>query len=92
MRRGAGADGEGGRSEAIDKAGPPWVRAQLVQLAWRWLRHQPESALSQWYRGRAGEARGRMRQVLLVALARKLLVALWRYATNGVAPRGAQLA
>ena len=86
------ASGAGVRTRGIDKAGPPWVRAQLVQLAWRWLRHQPESALSQWYRGRAGEARGRMRQVLLVALARKLLVALWRYATNGVAPRGAQLA
>ena len=86
------ASGGGVRTRGIDKAGPPWVRAQLVQLAWRSLRHQPGSALSQWYRGRAGEAQGRMRQVLVVALARQLLVALWRYATNGVAPRGAQLA
>ena len=85
------ASGGGMRTRGIDKAGPPWVRAQLVQLAWRWLRHQPESALSVWYHRRAGEAQGRMRQVLVVALARKLLVALWRYATNGVVPDGAKL-
>ena len=86
------ASGDGVRSRGIDKAGPPWVRAQLVQLAWRWLRHQPDSALSVWYRRRCGESRGRMRRVLVVALARKLLVALWRYATSGVVPEGARLA
>ena len=86
------ASGEVVRSQGIDKAGPPWLRAQMLQLAWRWLRHQPESALSQWFRARAGTSGGRMRRVFVVALARKLLVALWRYATTGVAPDGAALA
>ena len=86
------ASGETARSQGIDKAGPPWLRAQMLQLAWRWLRHQPESALSQWFRARTGTSGGRMRRVFVVALARKLLVALWRYATTGVAPDGAALA
>ena len=86
------ASGERARSQGIDKAGPPWLRAQMVQLAWRWLRHQPASALSLWFRARAGAAGGRVRKVLLIALARKLLVALWRYATQGLAPDGAALA
>ena len=86
------ASGEMARSQGIDKAGPPWLRAQMVQLAWRWLRHQPESALSKWFRARAGTSGSRVRRVLVIALARKLLVALWRYATNGVAPDGAALA
>ena len=86
------ASGEVVRSQGIDKAGPPWLRAQMLQLAWRWLRHQPESALSQWFRARAGTSGGRMRRVFVVALARKLLVALWRYATTGLAPDGAALA
>ena len=86
------ASGERARSQGIDKAGPPWLRAQMVQLAWRWLRHQPASALSLWFRARAGAAGGRVRKVFLIALARKLLVALWRYATQGLAPHGAALA
>ena len=86
------ASGETARSQGIDKAGPPWLRAQMLQLAWRWLRHQPESALSQWFRARTGTPGGRVRRVFVVALARKLLVALWRYATTGVAPDGAALA
>ena len=80
------------RSQGIDKAGPPWLRAQMLQLAWRWLRHQPESALSKWFRARTGTSGGRVRRVFVIALARKLLVALWRYATTGVAPDGAVLA
>ena len=86
------ASGEVVRSQGIDKAGPPWLRAQMLQLAWRWLRHQPESALSQWFRARAGTSGSRVRRVFVVALARKLLVALWRYATTGMAPDGAALA
>ena len=86
------ASGEARRVQGIDKSGPPWVRAQLVQLAWRWLRHQPESELSRWFRARAGGSEGRVRRVLVIALARKLLVALWRYATMGVVPHGARLA
>ena len=86
------ASGGMARSQGIDKAGPPWLRAQMVQLAWRWLRHQPQSALSKWFRARAGTSGGRVRRVFVIALARKLLVALWRYATTGVAPDGAALA
>ena len=86
------ASGGSRREQGIDKAGSPWVRAQLMQLAWRWLRYQPESALSKWFRARAGAAKGRTQRVLVTSLARKLLVALWRYATNGVAPDGAKFA
>ena len=86
------ASGAVSRSRGIDKAGPPWLRAQMVQLAWRWLRHQPGSALSGWFRARAGTSGGRVRRVFALALARKLLVALWRYATKGVVPEGAALA
>ena len=86
------ASGGMARSQGIDKAGPPWLRAQMVQLAWRWLRRQPESALSKWFRARAGTSAGRVRRVFVIALARKLLVALWRYATTGIVPEGAALA
>jgi transposase len=64
----------------------------LLQLTWRWLRFQPESALSRWFVGRVGAAKGRIRKVMAVALARKLLVALWRYVNDGVIPQGARLA
>ena len=63
----------------------------LSQLAWRWLMHQPGSALAQWYRARLGGAKGRMKKVLIVALARKLLIALWRLAATGEVPAGARL-
>ena len=86
------ASGATAREQGIDKAGPAWVRAQLVQMAWRWLRHQPDSALSAWYRTRTGTEAGRARRVFITALTRKLLVALWRYATGGLAPEGAKLA
>ncbi len=61
----------------------------MVELAWLWVRHQPDSALSAWFRGRVGEERGRVRRIAIVALARKLLVALWRYVTHGEVPEGA---
>ena len=86
------ASGGGAREQGIDKAGPAWVRAQLVQMAWRWLRHQPDSALSRWYRTRTGTEVGRTRRVFITALCRKLLVALWRYATSGLVPEGAKFA
>ena len=60
----------------------------MVELAWLWLRYQPASGLATWLRQRLGEAGGRMRKVLVVALARKLLVALWRFATRGLVPEG----
>jgi transposase len=63
----------------------------LSELAWLWLRYQPESRLARWFHERAGAARGRIRKINAVAPARKLLVALWRYLTTGVVPEGARL-
>ena len=68
------------------------IRANLIQMAWRWLRHQPDSALSEWFRGRTAGARGRIRRVMIVALARKLLIALWRFSETGLVPSGVRLA
>jgi transposase len=79
------------REQGIAKSGNPRLRATMVELAWLWLRHQPDSALSAWFRNRVGDARGRVRRVAIVALARKLLVALWRYAVHGVVPEGVVL-
>ncbi len=80
------------RDRGIGRDGPGWIRAQLVQMAWRWLRFQPASALSQWLKARTAGARGRIRRVMIVAVARKLLVALWRYASTGFVPTGARVA
>jgi transposase len=77
------------REQGISKAGNRRLRHAMVELAWFWLRHQPDSTLSVWFRERVGQGRGRLRRIAIVALARKLLVALWRYATQGVVPRGA---
>lgn len=71
--------------QGLSKAGNPQLRTTMVQLAWLWLRHQPESALALWFRAR-GE---RGRKGSIVALARKLLVALWKYVTHGVIIEGA---
>jgi transposase len=60
-------------------------------LAWMWVRYQPGSALSRWFVGRVGTARGRVRRIAIVAVARKLLVSLWRFVTQGVVPAGAIL-
>ena len=77
------------REQGISQAGNPRLRTTAIELAWMWLRHQPGSALSRWFRERVGAERGRARRIGIVALARKLLVALWRYATQGVIPDGA---
>ena len=79
------------REQGISKAGNPKARTTMVELAWMWLRHQPESALSQWFRERVGATRGRLRRIAAAALARKLLVALWRYLEAGLVPDGAVL-
>ena len=79
------------REQGISKAGNQRLRATMGELAWLWVRYQPESALSKWFRDRLGGAKGRMKKILIVALARKLLIALWRYATHGVIPEGAVL-
>ena len=85
------AGGDKRREQGIAKAGNRRLRAALVELAWLWLRYQPDSALAAWFRHRTQAAGGRMRKVMIVALARKLLVALWRFCRDGVLPEGAAL-
>jgi transposase len=77
--------------QGISKAGNKRVRSLLVELAWSWLRYQPGSELSGWYRRRFAAAGKRMRRVGIVALARRLVIALWRYLQHGEIPAGAQL-
>lgn len=83
--------GESAHEQGISKAGNARVRHGMTELAWRWLMFQPQSALAQWYEKRFGRGTGRMRRVGIVALARKLLVALWRYGAQNQAPEGARL-
>jgi transposase len=82
--------GDSAREQGISKAGNRRLRRMLVELAWCWVRWQPESALSRWYAARFGPGRG-ARKVGIVAVARKLLVALWRYLERGEVPEGARL-
>jgi transposase len=77
------------REQGVSKARNPRLRRILIQLAWLWLRHQPDSALSRWFHERVAQANGRHKKTLVVALARKLLVALWRYVAHGVVIEGA---
>jgi len=79
------------REQGISKNGRPRVRALLQQLAWRWLRHQADSPLSRWFAERVGGEKGRLKKIMAVALARKLLIMLWRYAETGVIPDGVRL-
>lgn len=79
------------RDQGIGKSGNPRLRKTMVELAWMWVRYQPDSALSRWFVGRVGTARGRVRRIAIVAVARKLLVSLWRFVTQGVVPAGAIL-
>jgi transposase len=79
------------RDQGISKAGNRRLRHTMIELAWFWLRHQPDSALSRWFQARVGARKGRIRRIAIVALARKLLVALWRYVTQGIVPEGAVL-
>jgi transposase len=75
----------------IAKAGNRHIRAMAIAIAWGWLRFQPESALSKWYQARFGQGSARLRKIGIVALARKLLIALWRFLETGVRPPGAVL-
>lgn len=77
------------REQGVSKAGNPRLRTTLIQLAWLWLRHQPRSALALWFKERVNRDGGRMKKTTIVALARKLLVALWKYVTSGVVIEGA---
>lgn len=81
--------GDSDHDQGISKAGNRRVRGTIVEVGWSWLRYQPDSALSKWYRERFGKGSKRQRRIGIVALARKLLVALWRYLEHGELPEGA---
>jgi transposase len=82
--------GETERDQGISRSGNPRLQAVSIQLAWNWIRWQRDTALTQWYLARFGTGR-RARRIGIVAVARKLVVALWRYVTTGLVPTGAQL-
>jgi transposase len=79
------------RDQGISKAGNRKARTPMIELAWLWQTHQPDSALSVWFRERVTNLKGRIRRITIVAMARKLLIALWRYVETGVVPGGAVL-
>jgi transposase len=79
------------REQGVGKSGNPRLRTTMLQLAWLWLRHQPDSALSRWFHERVERNGGRLRKTMITALARKLLVALWKYVTAGVVIEGATI-
>jgi len=83
--------GDTSRDQGIEKAGNRFIRAIAIEIAWSWLRYQPESKLSQWYQRRFGQGGKRQRKIGIVALARKLLIALWRYLETDTVPEGALL-
>src|SRR5207302_573202 len=75
--------------QGVSKAGNPRLRTTLIQLAWLWVRNQPQSALTLWFKDRVSRNGGRLKKTTVVALARKLLIALWKYVTAGVVIEGA---
>jgi transposase len=79
------------REQGISKSGNRRARQKAIELAWLWRRHQPDSALSRWFETRTAAAGKRARRIAIVALARKLIVALWRYLTTGLVPEGAAM-
>jgi len=79
------------REQGIGKAGNRRARETAIEIAWLWLSHQPDSELSSWFRKRVGDIKGRIRRIAIVAMTRKLMVALWRYLNTGVVPTGAVL-
>ena len=85
------SSGKGDREQGIGKDGSRWIRGAAIEFAWGWLRFQPQSELSQWYQRRFGHGSTRLRKLGIVALARKLLIALWRFLETGVIPEGALL-
>jgi transposase len=83
--------GDSAREQGISHAGNRRARTMAIEIAWSWLRYQPESRLSRWYRERFGSGGPRLRRIGIVAMARKLMVDLWRYVEFGTMPEGAQL-
>jgi transposase len=82
--------GDSAREQGISKAGNRRLRYMAIEIAWCWIRHQPQSALTQWYQKRFAGGKSRLRRIGIVAVARKLLVALWRYLERGEIPVGAK--
>jgi transposase len=83
--------GDSVREQGISRSGNRRIRKLLIEIAWAWLRFQPNSKLSQWYEQRFAKAGKRMRRIGIVALARRLVIDLWRYVESGILPEGAQL-
>jgi len=83
--------GDSAKEQGINKAGNRQVRAMAIEIAWAWLRFQPDSRLSRWYQDRFAKGSSRVRRIGIVALARKLLIALWQYLETGIPPEGACL-
>ena len=83
--------GESAREQGISKAGNRRIRTMAIEIAWCWLRYQPESQLSRWYQERFAQGGNRARRIGIVALARKLLVELWKYLQTDIPPQGARL-
>lgn len=79
------------RCQGISKAGNCWARRTLIEVAWLWQKHQPDSPLSRWYAERTTGQSPRTRRIMLVALARKLAIVLWRYVETGLVPDGTVL-
>ncbi len=83
--------GESATEQGISKAGNRFIRAMAIEIAWSWLRYQPDSQLSQWYQKRFAQGGSRVRRIGIVALARRLLIELWKYLETGTLPQGACL-
>jgi transposase len=80
------------RSQGISRAGRGQVRGTMIQAAWLWLKHQPKSAITRWFVQRTAGQSGRIRRIMIIAVARKLAIALWRFLEQGLVPQGAMLA
>jgi transposase len=83
--------GDSQREQGISRAGNRRIRKLLIEIAWAWLRFQPDSKLSRWYQQRFANAGARMRRIGIVAMARRLVIDLWRYLESGTVPEGARL-
>ena len=86
------SSGKSEREQGISKDGNRRVRVMMIEIGWSWLRNQPESKLTKWFNERYAEGGKRMRRIGIVALARKLLIDIWRFVEHGVVPEGAILA
>jgi len=80
------------RCLGISKAGNSWARRVLIEVAWLWRKYQPASPLSKWYARKTADQSPRIRRIMLIALARKLAISLWRYVETGLVPDGTVLA